>query len=194
MHDFVARLEEINQLAERSPGFIWRLKAEDGRSSSYVQAFDDDRILINMSTWQSIEALRAYVYRSEHAQLLRQRAQWFVPMPEPALALWHRETIRPGWFAWTAPRAARARGLVLDARCATEPLPCDHASHCLSSAAGARKPWTLPEVTMASTFRQVSEGSVKSMAAMFSSALASVRVPGIGMMSSPACRSQPSAS
>jgi hypothetical protein len=88
MRDFVARLEEINQVAERSPGFIWRLKADDGRSSSYVLAFDDDRMLINMSTWQSLEALREYVYRSEHAQLLRQRARWFVPMPGPALALW----------------------------------------------------------------------------------------------------------
>jgi heme-degrading monooxygenase HmoA len=88
MRDFIARLEAINELAERSPGFIWRLKAEDGRASSYVRVFDDDRILINMSTWQSLEALRAYVYRSEHADLLRQRARWFAPMPGPALALW----------------------------------------------------------------------------------------------------------
>lgn len=88
MRGFAARLEEINQLAERSPGFIWRLKAEGGRSSSYVRAFDDPCMLINLSLWTSLTALREYVYHSDHVQLLRARASWFVPMSGPAVALW----------------------------------------------------------------------------------------------------------
>ena len=101
MADFVAQLDAVNALAEESPGFVWRLKADDGASSIYLQAFDDERMLINMSVWESIEALRSFVYRSQHANVLRARKTWFEPMTAPSLALWwvvagHLPTIDEG--------------------------------------------------------------------------------------------------
>jgi len=92
MHGFASRLQEINEVAERSPGFLWRLTSEDGRSSGYVQAFDDPCMIVNVSTWESLDALRAYVYRSEHSQLVRARAKWFRPMSGPTVALWWVES------------------------------------------------------------------------------------------------------
>ena len=54
---FVSQLDAINAVAEQSPGFVWRLKAEDGSSSTYVRAFEDERILINMSVSSTIVEL-----------------------------------------------------------------------------------------------------------------------------------------
>ena len=88
MKDFVEQLDAVNALAEKSPGFIWRLKAEDGGASSYIRAFDDDRMLINMSVWESIEALKEYVYRSHHGKIYSARRKWFEPSDKSPHALW----------------------------------------------------------------------------------------------------------
>jgi hypothetical protein len=87
MADFVRQLEFINSVADQSPGFIWRLQTEDGDATA-IRAFEDDRILFNMSVWESIESLYAYVYRSEHLQPLRSRRQWFQRIDGPHLVLW----------------------------------------------------------------------------------------------------------
>lgn len=87
MADFVARLDEINALADGTDGFVWRLQTEDG-NATYLRPYDDDRILFNLSVWQSVEALKAYVYRSAHAELLRDRRKWFEQMTDMYLALW----------------------------------------------------------------------------------------------------------
>jgi hypothetical protein len=87
MSGFVARLDEINALAESSPGFIWRLKTDDGNATS-LQPYDDERILINMSVWESPEHLKQFVYRSAHAQVMRQRKEWFERFKDSTMALW----------------------------------------------------------------------------------------------------------
>lgn len=87
MAGFVSRLDEINALADRTPGFVWRLQTEEGNATS-LRPFDDERIALNMSVWESIEALRAYVYSSAHAEVLRQRRDWFEKFERVYLALW----------------------------------------------------------------------------------------------------------
>jgi len=95
--DFMHALDEINALAERAPGFVWRLQTEEGNATALRPYADDDSILINLSTWASIDALADYVYRSDHTAFLRRRAEWFERMDELILALWwvpagHRPT------------------------------------------------------------------------------------------------------
>lgn len=87
MQGFVSRLDEINALAEASPGFVWRLKSDVG-PSSYLRPYDDERILVNMSVWESVEALKNYTYRTVHAELLRDRKSWFGKFEGAFLALW----------------------------------------------------------------------------------------------------------
>jgi Domain of unknown function (DUF3291) len=87
MAGFVARLDEINALADRSPGFVWRLQNEAG-NATYLRPYDDDRILFNFSIWESAETLRAYVYKSAHRQLLQQRREWFEQFGGAQLAMW----------------------------------------------------------------------------------------------------------
>jgi hypothetical protein len=85
--DFVAALEPINALADRSPGFVWRLQTEDGDATA-VRAFDDERIIVNLSVWDSIEALADFTYRSDHTTVMRRRREWFHQMREVYAALW----------------------------------------------------------------------------------------------------------
>lgn len=88
MVGFVERLEEINALADRSPGFVWRLQTDEGNATYFRPYAHDDRILLNMSVWESVEALKHYVYRTMHAELLRQRHEWFERFAGVYMALW----------------------------------------------------------------------------------------------------------
>ena len=90
--DFVAALDPVNAAADAAPGFIWRLQTEDGNATA-VHAFEWDQagsagVLVNMSVWESVEALAAYVYSDTHRQVLRRRRQWFERMAEAYAALW----------------------------------------------------------------------------------------------------------
>jgi heme-degrading monooxygenase HmoA len=87
MAGFVARLDETNALADAAPGFVWRLQTGEG-NATYLRPYDDDRILFNLSVWESLEALRAFVYRSDHSAVMRRRLQWFERPDQMHLALW----------------------------------------------------------------------------------------------------------
>jgi heme-degrading monooxygenase HmoA len=84
---FVERLESINRLADGSPGFVWRLQTEDGDATA-IRAFGDDRLIVNVSVWRSIEALGDFTYASGHREVLGRRREWFTQMAEMHLALW----------------------------------------------------------------------------------------------------------
>ena len=88
MAEFVSLLEEINALAERSPGFVWRLTGE-GDNATDILPFDDARIIVNMSVWESIETLENYVYRSAHTDVMKRRKNWFTRFEMPATVLWY---------------------------------------------------------------------------------------------------------
>lgn len=97
---FVAQLDSINAIAEKSPGFVWRLKSESGNSTDI--AYNDDPFVIpNMSVWRSLATLREYVYRSQHTGVFRDRAKWFEKMDKPHYCLWwvpagHLPTVTEG--------------------------------------------------------------------------------------------------
>jgi len=88
MAGFVSQLDAINALADRSPGFVWRLQTDSGNATYFRPYPEDDRILMNMSVWESIEALRDYVYRGAHAEVMRQRRNWFELFSGVYVALW----------------------------------------------------------------------------------------------------------
>lgn len=89
--DFVARIDEINALAEKSPGFVWRYRAADSRDP-YAREYDDPNVLFNLSVWNDVEALHAFTYRTAHAAVFARRAEWFddamAMMGSRAMALW----------------------------------------------------------------------------------------------------------
>jgi hypothetical protein len=100
MKGFVDQLVDVNRAAEASPGFIWRLKSEEGDATN-IRAYEDELILVNMSVWESIESLREFTYRSHHVGVFRDRLQWFERIDGAQLALWwipvgHIPTVEEG--------------------------------------------------------------------------------------------------
>jgi hypothetical protein len=85
--DFVAALDAINALADAAPGFVWRLQTDAGDATS-VRPYADDRIIVNLSVWDSLESLHQYVYSGGHAGILARRREWFSRMNEAFLVLW----------------------------------------------------------------------------------------------------------
>ncbi len=91
--DFVAALDPVNAVADAAPGFVWRLQTEDGNATA-LRAFEQDAdgadggILINMSVWESVEELAAFIYGPAHIAVLRRRREWFEKMTDVFAALW----------------------------------------------------------------------------------------------------------
>ena len=86
--EFVALLDPVNALADDAPGFVWRLQDGDGPGATALRPCGPD-IIVNMSVWQTPDALRDFAYRSgAHLDVMRRRREWFHKMTEHHLVLW----------------------------------------------------------------------------------------------------------
>ena len=85
--DFRTNLDRVNALAESSPGFVWRLQDETGDATS-IKPFGDDLEIVNLTVWESIEALADFTYRTGHTAFLRRRREFFEAPTQPILCLW----------------------------------------------------------------------------------------------------------
>ena len=92
--DFMANLDRINALAEAQPGFVWRLTGE-GDNATDIRPTPDPLLAINLSTWASLDALAAFVYRSDHRDIMRRRREWFEPMEIFQTLWWVPASHRP---------------------------------------------------------------------------------------------------
>jgi Domain of unknown function (DUF3291) len=88
MAGFMNQLDTINALADQAPGFVWRLQTNEGNATYFRPYPDDDRILLNMSVWETIESLKDYVYKTAHAEVMRHRQEWFERFATNYIALW----------------------------------------------------------------------------------------------------------
>ncbi len=102
MADFMQWLDEINALAERSPGFVWRLQGDSGNNTD-LKVSDDPLFIVNLSVWSSIEALYEFTYRSAHKTVFKRRHEWFERLGRPNTVLWWQP-------AGTIPTADEALG------------------------------------------------------------------------------------
>ncbi len=95
LRPFVDRLRSVNAVADTSHGFVWRLQTDDGDATAY-RIFGDPQLIVNLSVWASLEALRQFVYRlPDHLEPLRRRSEFFVRSQEESVALWW---IPAGWI------------------------------------------------------------------------------------------------
>ena len=87
MQEFVDNLDGVNALAEQSAGFVWRLK-DDTDNATHLNPYDDQRMIVNMSVWESIAALQHFTFKTFHADFLRRRKAWFERFESAHSALW----------------------------------------------------------------------------------------------------------
>jgi hypothetical protein len=105
--DFVANLDRINLLADASDGFRWRLKTDEGNATS-LHPFGDD-VIVNMSVWRDLDALRHFVYNTAHTEIMKRRREWFAHAPQAYAVLWWVPTGHRPSLAEAADRLARLR-------------------------------------------------------------------------------------
>jgi Domain of unknown function (DUF3291) len=102
MAGFVTNLDRINALAERSPGFVWRLQTEEGNATAIRPYPENENMAVNLSVWRDVDALRRFVFQSEHIEIMRRRAEWFVKRDE---AFTFRQAYPPPDAAQASPAA-----------------------------------------------------------------------------------------
>lgn len=133
--DFVARLDEINTLAETSPGFVWRHAGDASAGETGVPG--DPDTLYNLSVWEGTDPLFNFVYRSTHKELMTRRRDWFARPAQMHMVLWwvptghqpgiaealerlqHLQTHGPGPHAFGFREAYDAQGCRIESRAAT---------------------------------------------------------------------------
>ncbi|MFF1676761.1 DUF3291 domain-containing protein [Streptomyces sp. NPDC058256] len=97
LKDFVEALDPVNAVADAADGFVWRLQSDSGDATD-LAVFDDEWLIINMSTWRDANALTAFMYQGQHRELLARRRDWFERVEEAMVAMWwvpagHRPTV-----------------------------------------------------------------------------------------------------
>ena len=91
MADFMALLDEVNLLAEHSPGFVWRLQGPSGNSTD-LHVGADPLVIVNLTVWETANDLFAFTYRSDHRSVFARRFEWFERWEGPSVALWWQPT------------------------------------------------------------------------------------------------------
>ncbi|MEL7119977.1 MAG: DUF3291 domain-containing protein [Bacteroidota bacterium] len=87
MKEFVDNLEQVNRLAESSPGFVWRLKDESNNATQF-NPFDNEQVIVNISVWESISALENFTYKTFHTDFLKRKKEWFSKYGMAHFAMW----------------------------------------------------------------------------------------------------------
>jgi hypothetical protein len=88
MKDFYSNLARVNALAERMPGFVWRLKDASGTSAIGLHWPGDPSMNVNMSVWESAEALGQFVFQTVHRNLYTRKHEFFEMSDRPSVVLW----------------------------------------------------------------------------------------------------------
>jgi hypothetical protein len=86
--EFVDNLDRVNAIADRSPGFVWRLVGEGENHATSIDAFGDPQIIVNMAVWEDVEALETFTYRTILKRFFACRDEWFGQLQGPHMALW----------------------------------------------------------------------------------------------------------
>jgi Domain of unknown function (DUF3291) len=87
MAEFMGGLDRINAVAERSVGFVWRLKDESNNATA-IRPASDPAMAVNLSVWESVEALERFVWATVHKQFYNRKRDWFDGLSKPHFVMW----------------------------------------------------------------------------------------------------------
>jgi len=90
LQPFMDAIDGVNAVADAAPGFVWRLEEDDDEhpGATGIRAYDDPWLIVNLSVWESREALWDFAYGGDHLDVMRRRREWFSALPESHLVLW----------------------------------------------------------------------------------------------------------
>lgn len=102
MAGFMRNLDLINGIADRSPGFVWRMQDESGNATG-IEVTADPMMAANLSVWEDAESFGNYVWNTVHRRFYEQRDRWFEVMASMHFVMWW---VAPG----SRPTLAEAMG------------------------------------------------------------------------------------
>jgi hypothetical protein len=89
MADFVDNLARVNAMADRMPGFVWRLVGDGSNGGALeLRPFPDPMMAVNMSVWETVEQLEQYVWKTVHQRFYNRKAEWFEKMSKHYFVMW----------------------------------------------------------------------------------------------------------
>jgi hypothetical protein len=88
MADFYRNLARVNAMAERMPGFVWRLKDETGDSAMALHWPGDDTMAVNMSVWETADDLGRFVFQTVHRTIYARKHEFFETPKTNTVAMW----------------------------------------------------------------------------------------------------------
>ena len=87
MSEFMNNMDNINALAERSPGFVWRMKSDSGNATD-ISVLGDAEIISNRSVWEDIASLGNCVFNTVHARYHERKEERFQAITSHHLVIW----------------------------------------------------------------------------------------------------------
>ena len=98
--EFMGALDRINGLGKRMPGFVWMAEGsgEPGTGNTAVKLDGDAQFVSNLTVWESVESLEAFVWNTVHRAFYERRAEWFEVLGKLHFVMWwvpagHRPTM-----------------------------------------------------------------------------------------------------
>ncbi|MEO1458550.1 MAG: DUF3291 domain-containing protein [Pseudomonadota bacterium] len=98
--EFMAALDRINGLGKRMPGFVWMMEGSGAPATGNTEnnIGDDPQMVANLTVWESVETLEAFVWNTVHRQFYERREAWFEVMASMHFVMWwvpagHRPTL-----------------------------------------------------------------------------------------------------
>ena len=85
MQSFFDAVPHIQRLAESSTGYIWRELNEN--DPIIGQRLGSD-FIVNLSAWESLDALYAFVFSKSHRRIMTARDHWFTHIGRPLSVAW----------------------------------------------------------------------------------------------------------
>lgn len=88
---FEENTDRVNAVADRSNGFVWRMKDEDSAlpENDCGRLFGrPDVALATLSVWESFEDFDHFVHKTIHGTFLNRRAEWFESVEAPSYVIW----------------------------------------------------------------------------------------------------------
>jgi hypothetical protein len=98
--EFMNALDQINGLGKRMPGFVWMMEGsgEPNTGNTDTKIGGDSRYVANLTVWDNVETLEAFVFNTLHRRFYERRREWFEVLGEMHFVMWwvpvgHRPTM-----------------------------------------------------------------------------------------------------
>ena len=88
--EFMSALDRVNGLGKRMPGFVWMMEGSGapGTGNTEAKIDGDAQYVSNLTVWENVETLEAFVWNTVHRQFYERRQEWFEVLGAMHFVMW----------------------------------------------------------------------------------------------------------